>query len=576
MTLFSITYIRLLVLFSLLFVNSNSWAIFGLLRPLKLTPIVETTEGPIQGKMDGDTQVFLGIRYRQPPVGALRWKPPKKLKRRDDNNVYAAVKEGPVSLQMVPGIDKVFGSEDCLFLNIWVPPNPSKKRLPVMVWIHGGAYIVGGGYHKIAGLEVYNAKALAEKGEVIVVSFNYRLGAMGYLAHEELQKEDRAGGTGNYGLLDQVAALQWVNENIENFSGDKNNVTSFGESAGGHSNLVLLAIEKAKGLFRKVIPQSAPPMEIPLKNALEIGNKVVENLARFAPGRTPNLKNLRELDGNIVTRASQMEMAMPDMEGVMTKWAPVIDGVTLKYSVAESVARGLHNKDVSVLIGTNEDEMNVLGPLFMGKIPKQINRETFYEIVRELMNVDLEEAKKLTKDFTEAKFESNRNALKAFSEEVMFKAPTLNLIKNLEKYNPGRNYAYRFTEKLNFIGAGHGMELLYLFPNNLQNLSRFFWNYNPLSKGKPLTITMTALKQWTFSDQMIGYWTRFASSGDPNGGSNPLWKPAMGGQNTMILNSNESGTAVNLPVSLATKRLAKMLDPKIEDSIRSCLKVYSL
>jgi para-nitrobenzyl esterase len=213
---------------------------------------VRTEAGMVQGTMEGGTTVFKGIPFAAPPLGDLRWRAPKPPVAW--TGVRPADKFSPACVQ-VPivfrelGMDTVETSEDCLYLNVWTPAKSSKDRLPVMVWIYGGGFSIGG-----TSIALYNGANLAKKG-VVLVSVAYRVGALGFMAHPALTAE-QSGHSGNYGLLDQIAGLQWVKRNITAFGGDPGRVTIFGESAGGIAVSMLAASPLAKGLFQGAISES--------------------------------------------------------------------------------------------------------------------------------------------------------------------------------------------------------------------------------------------------------------------------------------------------------------------------------
>jgi para-nitrobenzyl esterase len=209
-------------------------------------PQVNAPAGAVRGTLDGSIRVFKGIPYAQPPVGPLRWKPPLPLARW--NGVREATEFGAACHQPPPRLSTIYTprpmpmSEDCLTLNVWAPP-ASVRNAPVFFWIYGGALSSGASRDPL-----YDGRRLAERG-VVVVSINYRLGVLGWLAHPELSAESAQGISGNYGLLDQIRALTWVKDNIAAFSGDPANVTIAGESAGALSVMYLMASPVARGLF---------------------------------------------------------------------------------------------------------------------------------------------------------------------------------------------------------------------------------------------------------------------------------------------------------------------------------------
>src|SRR3984957_10879618 len=225
-----------------------SLAAFGASLPLQ----VKIDTGTIEGKANGPVRTFLGIPYAVPPVGELRWKPPAPPAKWP--GVRAATEFGARCMQGSPYSDMVFRDpgirEDCLSLNVWTPAKNPKANLPVMVWIHGGGFMAGG-----SSEPRQDGRVLATHG-VVVVSMNYRLGIFGFLVLPELAAESDKKAAGNYGLLDQVAALEWVHRNIAAFGGDPGNVTIFGESAGSFSVSALMASPLAKGLFHKAIGES--------------------------------------------------------------------------------------------------------------------------------------------------------------------------------------------------------------------------------------------------------------------------------------------------------------------------------
>jgi para-nitrobenzyl esterase len=240
-----------------------------------MTPIVETRYGKLEGFHAGEQIVFKGIPFAAPPVGARRWLPPEPPQPwagvRRATEFSCAAPQVSRQLETLPllRIDQE-QSEDCLYLNVWTPGLDDACR-PVMVWIHGGGFTIGTGAQLMA-----DEMALVDRGDVVLVSINYRLGALGFLNLNEVTR-GAIPATGNEGLLDQVAALRWVRENIAAFGGDPENVTIFGESAGGMSVGTLLGLPTAQGLFEKAIPQSgAASTANPLERAVSVAERVLE------------------------------------------------------------------------------------------------------------------------------------------------------------------------------------------------------------------------------------------------------------------------------------------------------------
>lgn len=320
----------------------------------KNAPQVVTVEGPVQGTVDGNISVFKGIPYAAPPVGALRWRAPEPVTRWTDTlqtNAY-----GDSSLQdwdmciKAGGGDPRPTSEDCLYLNVWTSQlGVGSGLLPVMVWIHGGGYVLGA-----AGLPPYNGKPLAEAG-VVVVSVNYRLGHLGFFAHpaldDEYDGEEKI--VNNFGLLDQIAALQWVQRNIARFGGDESNVTIFGQSAGGRSVLSLFASPLAAGLFHKGIAQSVYGLpDVTREDALNQGEALATYFGLNAGDVTA--EELRALDGNLFWEGKD-EKAPPKFGGPV----PISGDVVFPKPLFE-VFEAKEQAKLPLIIGNTSDDSSVL------------------------------------------------------------------------------------------------------------------------------------------------------------------------------------------------------------------------
>ncbi|EOC0982296.1 carboxylesterase/lipase family protein, partial [Cronobacter sakazakii] len=244
-------------------------------------PIVTTTHGDVRGLTENDIAVWRGIPYAAPPVGERRWRAPQPLTAwqgvRDATAFSAASWQNAGFCRELAGGDPGAFSEDCLYLNVWAPV-ARETPLPVMVWLHGGGFTLGAG-----SLPPYDGQALARRG-VVLVTINYRLGHLGFFAHPALEGDDPAGPVYNFALLDQIAALRWVQDNIAAFGGDRDNVTLFGESAGARSVLSLMASPLAKGLFHKAIVQSGYTLpDIPRRKALINGAALSRHLGLDNP-----------------------------------------------------------------------------------------------------------------------------------------------------------------------------------------------------------------------------------------------------------------------------------------------------
>jgi len=334
-----------------------------------VTKVVKTTNGSVQGLVKDGVQVLKGIRYGAPPVGPLRFMPPAKPK--PWKGAADATEFGAPAIQMAPPISASpatdFGrqlatiyptpaeikiqNEDCLFLNVWTPALGAATRRPVMVWIHGGGYAYGSG-----AWPIYDGANLARKGDVVVVTVNHRLNVFGYLYLGQLANDAYAK-SGNSGMLDLVAALEWVRDNIEAFGGDPGNVTIMGESGGGAKVSTLLAMPAAKGLFHRAIIQSGPGLRgVPKDAATRTAKGVLDEL-QIGAADTKALRGLPAEDILAAAFAAAAKAGGGPMGGMM-RLAPVVDGVALPSDPFTPAAPEI-SANVPILIGSNKDEMTL-------------------------------------------------------------------------------------------------------------------------------------------------------------------------------------------------------------------------
>ncbi len=460
-----------------------------------------TGSGLVRGTSESETAtcVWRGIPYAAAPVGELRWKAPQPAPQW--SGVRDTVVFGNRCMQkgLLPGSQGPRAiSEDCLFLNIWRPREKSGK-LPVMVWVHGGGYITGGGDE-----QVYWGDRLAEKGGLVVVSINYRLNIFGFMAGPALRDEDPHHSTGGYGTLDQVFALRWVRDNIANFGGDPGKVTIFGESAGGWSICTLLATPLAKGLFNRVIMESgACEASRDPDAAYEIAKKSFSALncdfndlacMRKMPATTVLAKGSGALLGGF-------------------DYVPVQDGYVLKATPLEMIKSGDFNR-ASVMAGTNLDEFagaTKLVPKYYYTLPQDYERK-----LGKAFETTPEQAAKLVLLYPLAEF-NNRPVLaygRMFAADAALLCPTYRAVTSLAGQN-GTAYLYRFDyDDLTYskaIGVFHCAEIPFVF-NNLDrgSLKMLYPNKN-LDQARAL------------SQVIQGYWINFAKTGDPNGPGLPAW-----------------------------------------------------
>ncbi len=317
-------------------------------RATSSVAIVHSKGGALRGEAVGNIRIYRGIPYALPPLGSLRWRPPQPMP--PWRGVREATSFGPACYQPANDPSSIYAgkdlptSEDCLSLNIWAPTKAT--RAPVFVWIHGGALLTGSSADAL-----YDGTVLAKHG-LVVVSINYRLGALGFLAHPGLSAESSQGVSGNYGLLDQIAALQWVRNNIAAFGGNPGNVTIAGESAGGLSVMYLMASPAARGLFHKAISQSAYMISAPELRRARYGSESAEAMGVALAKKlgVNDVAQLRSLDAARITTIAAQSGALP---------SGTIDGRILPRQLIETFDRGEQSK-VPLLVGFNSGETRSL------------------------------------------------------------------------------------------------------------------------------------------------------------------------------------------------------------------------
>ncbi len=534
---------------------------------------------------------WLGLPFAQPPIGSLRWRAPEMLRRwdgvREALAFGAACPQFASSVGGVPGErGSIVGNEDCLFLNVYAPAFaasavPSEAaRLPVMVWIHGGGNTIG-------STSFYDGSALATQQNVIVVTTNYRLGALGWFRHAAVSKEcppvpqhfltaasppeitDGVTGdveampliapdpvcltnaSGNYGTLDQIRALEWVRDNIAAFGGDPGNVTIFGESAGGRNVLALLVSPRATGLFHRAISQSGGtrsstfaeaenPLSFASPGALNSSAEVVTRLGIDA-------KQLREVPAETLLRAY-------DSGGLGMYDAPQVfaDGTVLSAEDTLSVIRAGGHNPVPVLLGTNKDE----NKLFFFLDPRYVRR--VFGVLPIL--------KDKTAYFRDTDYATRNWKIGGADEPA----------RALAAVQPGRVFAYRWdwdeeesvlwADLGELIGAGHGLEIPFVFDH---------WNLGP--EGRFLYSEDNAPGREALSAAMQSYWAAFARDGDPGRGAKgeqPLWSAwNEAGDKYVVLDTPEGG---GIRMSAETETLAELIaaveaDATYADAAQRCV-----
>lgn len=462
--------------------------------------IALTEQGCVRGESLGAVKVFRGIPYAAPPVGELRWRAPQA------HPVWEGVRDATQfgkSCPQLPGTIfryQLEMDEDCLYLNIWTPQSHSAAKLPVMFWIHGGGLVQGSSSQKVNERLSYDGRFLAEKFHVVVVTINYRLAQLGLLAHPALSAEDTEHSvSGNYGLLDQIFALRWVQKNIQSFGGDPANVTIFGESGGGKSVCALLASPLAAGLFHRAIIQSGGCPSNLRKLRDSSGRESAESQGeRFvhALGCAETSEVLACLRSKTVQEILNTLPGEASILSTAEKWDFTVDG----YALLDSPGRALKSGNfhiVPLMAGTTGNEAS----LFTGKL--NITTPAQYEaFVRAFFRENADQALAL---YPVSAYPSPKAALDALISDISFVCPTRQFVRDVSKQQP-KTFLYHFTYVTRVgaqlgLGAFHGSEIAFVFGNSA----------NPTSQERAL------------SGAMMAYWTNFAKSGDPNDGTLPIW-----------------------------------------------------
>jgi para-nitrobenzyl esterase len=462
---------------------------------------IMTENGPVQGFIAAPgVNAWLGIPYAAPPVGNLRWMPPQPYG--NFPGVFQANNFGNPCTQPNT-VGGAYGSEDCLTLNVFSPAQISQTNqsafmgLPVMVWIHGGSFVTGMSSY-------FDPSPMVTKGNVIVVTMNYRLGLLGFFAHPAIDGEGHV--SGNYGLMDQQFALRWVQRNIAAFGGDPYRITIFGESAGGESVYTDLASPTASGAFHRAIVESGAydqfqdyyNLIVPLATAEMDGTASV-------PAGTSTAAAV-----GCASQSAQCLRGIPATTLVLAESPvlfPFVDGITLVETPAAAFASGQFNH-VPVISGGNHDEYRL-------SVKAPASPTDYQNAVLAAVGPVLAPAMGFR--YPLANYSSPVVALATLGTDGYFACPERNSVRSLAQYVT--TWAYEFNDEqaptllvppASFpMGAYHTAELQYLFNMNVR-----FAGVNPFTPA-----------QQQLSDTMIGYWTQFATTGDPNFAGAPVWAP---------------------------------------------------
>jgi para-nitrobenzyl esterase len=493
-------------------------------------PVVHTKSGALRGvESRGAVESFLGVPYAAPPLGNLRWRPPQEA------TAWHGIREATHYSNPCAQLNNKHSSEDCLYLNVWTPAKTFSERLPVMVWIHGGGFLSGAGSDP-----KYDGTLLAKKG-VVVVTINYRLGVFGFLAHPDLTKESPHHASGNYGLMDQLCALRWVQENIAKFGGDPHRVTVFGESAGATSIAYLLVSPLAKGLFQAAILESPSRVLLPdpelnkVTNGLTpmetVGTAIVPHIAEARTWSTVDVMQRAKAatdalyapggKGKLGLRP-ESQVHIPDAHD--SPWWAFVDGWVIPQQL-QTLYREGNAMPLPILAGTNADE----GSVFLRSFPVETTEE-----YRDYLRLNYwPEGGAMLRLYPATSAASIKRAVDNIITDSLFLYGVRG-IALAEEHKKEPVYLYRFARdsrdpKMVPLGAWHGAEVPYVFGTADPRLSP----------------NMYDAQDHALSEEMMNAWINFAETGNPNVSDLPRW-PAATAQDQNYMNFGDTPTFFRL------------------------------
>jgi para-nitrobenzyl esterase len=530
----------------------------------KIDDFVSTSSGKVQGYLENKVINYDDIPYAKPPVGDLRWKAPReildseKVIKNKDNNFCI---QEPSSMGGAPGEGILAGTEDCLYLDIKTPKNKSSELLPVMFWIHGGG--------NTSGLkDLYDYSTMVNRHNVIVVTINYRLGAFGWFTHPSIQGNQQGlDKASNFGTLDIIQALKWVNKNIELFGGDSNNITIFGESAGGHNVLSLMVSPQAKGLFNKAISQSGYTTSTSTVEAFAIdethptfnhtSNEVVKRLV-------DNHESLSSEDLYKRLLGLSAEEFFSEYSDKSNLEVPLLtnDGIVIPLEGLEkALSNSRYVSDVPFMAGSNRDEVK----LWIGTAEYFVKLDySFFGSILGIPRVTLKD---------EDAFE----AFNYYRSEAWKVRGVIEPISSLNKVGSKNTYAYKFdwddhrrfivADFKKLIGASHGTEISLITGNN------------KLVEGYGFLIYPAGPSKRFISKNMMFFWSNFAKDGKPGSSTNGInwdsYNHSEGGKNFMILDNKKNMKIVNLDTSYKSLVKELNLDTRVSE-LERCVILYQM
>ncbi len=459
--------------------------------------IVSTNKGKIRGIQNENCQCFLGVPFAKPPVKDLRFQEPQPMDQWD--YIKDATKFGPVCPQNHQEFVEQEESEDCLYLNIWTPSADNKLR-PVMFYIHGGGFLTG-----MSSLPRINGSRLASYGDVVIVTFNYRLGALGFLDLPNIPP--------NIGIQDQIVALKWVSENIHNFGGDPDNITIFGQSSGSESVVILLSIPSTKGLFHKAIMESgvANPKTYKKELTRNGANELISKLRI----RKDDINALQEVPIDKFIRV-QRKIAGTITDGKENPFRPYVDGVIIPEKPFDLIKKG-KSSVVPLILGWNESESGIITS-FIEQADENGKKMMFQIIERMISNhgveeSDLESLIQTYKPIMKIKSPNSENRhWYAIVSDAMFGIPTIRQIEAHLRHQ-SNVYCYIFTHKSSrYGGSYHSFEIPFVFGT----VKTAKWPEGAIDSYEEAEKVSTI---------MMDTWLNFARNGNPNHKGFPEWTP---------------------------------------------------
>lgn len=477
-----------------------------------IAPTVVIKQGKLTGTSSLGVDEFLGVRYALPPIGAMRWRPPQPIL--PSTKQIQATQFGSNCPQTANAFGSASLSEDCLFLNIYAPSAASKdvssRSLPVMVWIHGGGLRSGSG-------SSYNPIDMVKQGKVIVITINYRLGILGFLAHPAFDQEGH--NIANYGIMDQQLALRWVKDNIAGFGGNPKNITIFGESGGATSIYANLASPLAAGLFQKAIIQSGFVSDISPKNAEDLGISFAKQVGCDKGTSKETAACLRNLPVSTILSGQKNQL----VHGVV-----IIDGTILPQSLMSAFEKGTFNR-VPIINGTNRDEGNLLTALLFDLAGKEIKANNYRDALETIANWQAavipgfaykpSDIEAIMKEYPLGNYHSPALAAAAVVTDSNLACPTYKVNSLFAQWVPTWTYEFSDEAAPEIVATPIG------YPYGASHFSEMPYLFDMSSLALPGSASLSATQRY-LSKQMIQYWTSFAHIGNPNDLSSMVNWPA--------------------------------------------------